>query len=103
MGNPNRRKLEAHEVEAFCATSGWKAADGVLSKELAFSSYPDGVAFAVAIAMTAERRDHHPDLFIGWGKVGVRWSTHDAGGITPLDLELAKLSDELAVRHGSKA
>ena len=66
-----------------------------------FGTYADGVAFAVAVAMVAERRDHHPDITIRWAKVSLVWSTHDAGGVTLLDAELSKASDELARKHGA--
>jgi 4a-hydroxytetrahydrobiopterin dehydratase len=58
-------------------------------------TYGHGVAFAVAVAMAAEKRDHHPDILIGWGRVVVRWSTHDAGGISALDVEMARATDAL--------
>lgn len=94
--------LEAQEVEELSKTSGWQSSAGALEKTFSFHAYRDGVAFAVAVAMVADQRDHHPDIALGYARVTVRWSTHDAGGITELDRELAKLSDEIAVRHGSK-
>ena len=51
------------------------------------------VAFAVRIALYAQRVDHHPDLLIQWGKVTVTWTTHDAGGVTGRDVELARFMD----------
>ena len=43
----------------------------------------------------AEKRDHHPDMELGWGKAKVAWSTHDAGGLTQLDLDLAETTEKL--------
>ena len=43
-----------------------------------------------------EKRDHHPDVLVGWGKARVLWTTHDAGGLTRLDLDLAEATDKLA-------
>lgn len=97
------KQLEQHEIDAFAGPSGWQSDGGRLSKTFAFAAYRDGVAFAVAVAMLADVRDHHPDLEIGWGKVVVRTTTHDAGGVTGLDLDLARATDELASRHGAKA
>jgi 4a-hydroxytetrahydrobiopterin dehydratase len=48
--------------------------------------------------MIAEKRDHHPDILVGWGRTRVLWTTHDAGGITQLDLDLATATDALASR-----
>ena len=101
MAGP-RSKLQQHEIDAFAGPAGWRCDGGALSKDIPFSAYRDGVAFAVAVAMLADQRDHHPDLGLGYGKVSVRWSTHDAGGITGLDLELARATDELAARHGAQ-
>lgn len=97
-----RKKLEEAEIEAFLAEApGWaRGPDQALERSFRFEAYRDGVAFAVAVAMVAEQKDHHPDLFLGYGRVQVRWSTHDAGGITGLDRELAQLSDRIAARHG---
>ena len=58
--------------------------------------FAQAMAFAVRLGMLAEKRDHHPDLTIGWGKATVLWTTHDAGGITELDLTLAAASDAFA-------
>ena len=97
-----QKQLSAQEVDAFVEKHpGYRSADRALVKEYRFGSYADGVAFAVAVAMVAERKDHHPDLTIRWAKVAVLWTTHDAGGITALDCELAELADGLAGRHGA--
>jgi 4a-hydroxytetrahydrobiopterin dehydratase len=97
-----QKQLPQQEIAAFTAANpGHHAADGALSKEYRFGGYADGVAFAVAVAMLAEKRDHHPDITIRWAKVTLLWSTHDAGGITALDVELSKASDELARKHGA--
>ncbi|HTJ82324.1 MAG TPA: 4a-hydroxytetrahydrobiopterin dehydratase [Polyangiaceae bacterium] len=74
---------------------GWAASETSLEKTFAFGSCGDGLAFAVALGFAAEKRDHHPDLHIGWRKVGVLWSTHDAGGTTALDREMALATERL--------
>lgn len=97
-----QKQLPEQEIAAFLAAHpGHRAADGALLKEYRFATYADGVAFAVAVAMVAERRDHHPEITIRWAKVSLLWSTHDAGGVTALDVELSKASDELARKHGA--
>lgn len=93
-------KLPDAILEKFIAEHpGHAIVAGALERTYEVPSYGEGVAFAVSIAMLAEKRDHHPDLLIGWGKVVARWSTHDAGGISALDVELATAADGL-YRHG---
>lgn len=70
---------------------GWAGDERGIWREFAFGSYAAGVAFAVQIALTAERADHHPDaLSIGWKKVRVSYVTHSAGGVTEKDLKAAR-------------
>jgi 4a-hydroxytetrahydrobiopterin dehydratase len=76
---------------------GWALVNGRVEKTFVFGSYPDGVAFALKVAMAAEKADHHPDsLEIMWGKVKVAYVTHSAGGVTQLDLNAAGQVDKLA-------
>jgi 4a-hydroxytetrahydrobiopterin dehydratase len=91
-----RDKLSAQAIAAFVASHpGWEHKGDALLKTFAFSDYPGGIAFTVRAGFAAEKRDHHPDLFVGYGKVEVRWTTHDAGGITALDTEMAELCDRI--------
>jgi 4a-hydroxytetrahydrobiopterin dehydratase len=69
----------------------WVVNNGLLERVFKCSSYADGVAFAVKVAMLAEKLDHHPDsLEIGWKKVRVAFVTHSAGGLTALDFDAAE-------------
>lgn len=89
-------KLDDAEIDKFLdECPGHARVAGALERTYAFSRYGQGVAFAVAVAMAAEKRDHHPDITLGWGKVVVRWSTHDVGGISDLDVEMARATDAL--------
>jgi len=68
----------------------WRVVEGRLVRRFAFASYAEGVAFAVQVALDAERHDHHPDeLTILWKAVRVAYVTHSAGGLTERDLEAA--------------
>ena len=69
--------------------------DALVQGRFSFEAYEDGLAFAVRVGFAAEKRDHHPDLHVGWRKVEVVWTTHDAGGITGLDIEMAEASDKI--------
>ena len=53
------------------------------------------VAFVDRLTVAAEAQNHHPDLFVGWGKVTAQLWSHDAGGITARDVRLAHALDEL--------
>jgi 4a-hydroxytetrahydrobiopterin dehydratase len=75
---------------------GWVLEGGRIEKTFTFDSYAECVAFAVKVALSAEKADHHPDsLEIMWGRVRVAYVTHSAGGVTQLDLEAAARVDTL--------
>jgi len=103
-------KLDDAAVDAWLGNHpGWRrsvtAAGGVgggagegkkaIVKEFGFKDFSAALGFVVRVGLAAERRDHHPDVELGWGRASVLWSTHDAGGITRLDLELAEATDGL--------
>ena len=70
---------------------GWAGDQNGIWREFAFENYAAGVAFAVQVALIAQRADHHPDaLNIGWNKVRVTYLTHSAGGVTEKDLRAAE-------------
>lgn len=69
---------------------GWELRAGPeIEKTFELPTFPAAVAFVDRIAERAEAADHHPDLDIRYRKVRVALSTHDAGGVTRKDLELA--------------
>lgn len=82
------------EIEtALYQLTGWTVEGKELVKTFKFSSYLAGIDFVSRLAHAAEAMNHHPDLFVGWRKVTVRLSTHSAGGLTQLDLDLARRAD----------
>jgi 4a-hydroxytetrahydrobiopterin dehydratase len=98
MARPS--KLEGSVVEAWLKDNGAWARDGRdghdgLARTFTFPDFASALAFAVRVGMLAEKRDHHPDLMVGWGKARVFWTTHDADGITQLDLDLAAGTDAI--------
>jgi 4a-hydroxytetrahydrobiopterin dehydratase len=101
MGHMARpAKLERSEVDAWLSShSGWErtgegAGEGIV-RAFKLADFGAALGFAVRLGMIAEKKDHHPDILLGWGKARVLWTTHDAGGITRLDLELAEATDSL--------
>lgn len=90
-------KLDASTIDSWLAARvGWTRAGEALTKRFSFADFGASMAFAVRVGFEAEKRDHHPDLTIAYGRADVLWTTHDAGGITALDLTLAERCDELA-------
>ena len=94
----DRTKLDASAIAARlpASTSGWTHVGDALQKSFRFDDYASGVAFAVRVAFAADKRDHHPEMRLGYQRVGVSWSTHDAGGVTELDVAMAQHTDALA-------
>ena len=91
MGEMARPPLlsDADLAAALAALPGWERAGDEIVCTFECASFPDAIAFVVRIGFFAERADHHPDLDIRWRKVRASLTTHDAGGLTALDIELA--------------
>ena len=71
--------------------SGWQIVeDHHLEKEFKFPNFVDALAFVNRIGAVAEELNHHPDIHLTWGKVGVRTWTHDTNGLTRKDFALAE-------------
>jgi 4a-hydroxytetrahydrobiopterin dehydratase len=95
MARPS--KLETSVVDAWLATNaGWAREGEAIVRAYKLVDFGAALGFAVRLGLVAEKRDHHPDILIGWGKARVLWTTHDAGGVTQLDLDLAQATDALA-------
>ena len=84
--------------QALAQLSGWRAAEGreAICKAYRFKDFRQAFAFMTRVALAAERLDHHPEWFNVYKTVEVTLSTHDAGGLTELDLKLAEAMDRLA-------
>lgn len=84
-------KLTAAEIDARLAElPGWKVVAGKLHRELQFADFVAAFSFMTRCALLAEKRDHHPEWSNVWNKVVIDLVTHDAGGITAKDIELAQ-------------
>lgn len=87
---------ETEIAERLAPLTGWAVEDNTLVKTYALPTYLAGVAFACAVGTVAEGLNHHPDMHIGWRKVTVRFSTHDAGHVlTTNDFDAAAAVDAL--------
>lgn len=87
--------LSDDEIEAELPEEWTRDGDEIV-RVFEFDSYLEGVGFAAGAGGLAEEAFHHPEMTIGWQEVEVRLTTHDAGGITAKDLDLAERLDELA-------
>ena len=68
---------------------GWSRRGEVITKTFQFRNFLTGIAFVTAVAKAAEAADHHPDIDIRYTKIICTLSTHSAGGITQMDLDMA--------------
>ncbi|QSG06012.1 4a-hydroxytetrahydrobiopterin dehydratase [Halapricum desulfuricans] len=73
----------------------WARDGEEITRAFEFDSYLPGVGFASAVGGLAEEAWHHPEITITWGEVEVRLTTHDAGGVTEKDIELAERCNEI--------
>jgi 4a-hydroxytetrahydrobiopterin dehydratase len=71
----------------------WTVADGRLVRSVECPTFAAAIDFVVAVGRLAEEADHHPDIDIRWRTVSLALVTHDAGGLTELDLALARAID----------
>ncbi len=91
------KALSETEISAGLAElKGWSREEDMLVKEFRFDDYLAGLAFASSIGVIAEGLDHHPDLSIGWRRVHVSFTTHDAGNkLSAKDFAAAAAIDAL--------
>jgi len=77
---------------------GWSEVDGrdAISKKFVFADFNAAFGFMTRVALSAEKLDHHPEWFNVYRNVEVTLSTHDAGGLTELDIKLAEAMDKFA-------
>ena len=78
--------------------AGWTRVDGrdAIEKTFKFGDFEAAFAFMTQVAQKAEEMNHHPEWFNVYSTVEVTLATHDAGGVTELDITLAKFMDETA-------
>lgn len=76
------------------APDGWKREGDEIVRVYEFDEYLDGVSFASSVGEVADEEFHHPEIRIRYDEVEVRLTSHEAGGITERDLELAELFDD---------
>ncbi len=94
-----RKLLTEDELRtALAGLDGWRKAEGreAIEKSFRFADFNAAFGFMTRAALHAEKLDHHPEWFNVYNRVEVTLSTHSAGGVTGLDVELARRMDALA-------
>lgn len=97
LSGSRHRLPDAAVAEALATLPGWEIVENgtALVKTFAFDDYYRTMAFVNALAFMAHREDHHPDLGVHYNRCVVRYSTHDAGGLTENDLICAARAEAL--------
>lgn len=89
--------MSAAEIEAALRNlPKWQVVDGKLHREYQFADFVQAFGFMTRAALVAEKLDHHPEWFNVYRTVRVHLTTHDAGGISERDFELARRMESLA-------
>lgn len=87
--------LDEADVDAALAGLAWTRDGKELVKQVERRDFAAALEYVNEVGRLAEARNHHPDISISWNKVTLRLSTHSAGGLTHLDLDLAAEIDGL--------
>ncbi|MCB9844775.1 MAG: 4a-hydroxytetrahydrobiopterin dehydratase [Phycisphaeraceae bacterium] len=90
------QRLSDSQIDAAMAeVPDWALVSGRLQRTFKFDDFVNAMAFVDRVASVAERAQHHPDILIRYNKVTLTLTTHDAGGITGKDFDLAQEADGL--------
>jgi len=82
---------------------GWTVKDGAITKTFKHDSFPEAIVFVNAVAHLAELANHHPDIDIRYSNITLALVTHDQGGITDKDVQLARRIEEIRKKAGVPA
>jgi 4a-hydroxytetrahydrobiopterin dehydratase len=97
-----KRTLSGHEIEAELLED-WRILFGALHARFNTGSFATGLELVNRIGGAAEERNHHPDIDLTYPRVDVRLTSHDAGGVTRRDIDLARKISQYAGQLGAKA
>src|SRR5260221_12051431 len=95
-GTVPSRRSELEIQRAHESLPGWDRRADVLTKNFTFNTFANGIEFVNRVAKAADDANHHPDVDIRYTRIVCTLSTHDAGGITQQDLDLAARIEKLA-------
>jgi 4a-hydroxytetrahydrobiopterin dehydratase len=88
---------EAERAEALDALDDWDydEARDAITRTITFADFSQAFAFMTRVALLAEKADHHPEWSNVWNRVDILLTTHDAGGLSPRDIDMAEAIDAL--------
>jgi len=92
-------RLDANaRTTALASLPGWAAVDGrdAITRRFVFADFSEAFGFMARVALVAETMNHHPEWSNVYRTIDVTLSTHDAGGLTALDIDLARAMDKIA-------
>jgi 4a-hydroxytetrahydrobiopterin dehydratase len=92
------RLTEDQLASALARLSKWTLSSGKLHREYRFQNFTLAFGFMAASATVVEKMDHHPEWFNVYGRVLIDLTTHDSGGVTQKDVDLAQALEEIANR-----
>ena len=97
IARPQKLTTEARRA-ALARLNGWSEVSGraAIARKFTFKDFNQAFGFMTRAALVAEKMDHHPEWFNVYKTVEVTLSTHDAGGVTELDIALAEAMDKIA-------
>lgn len=98
LGSEERR-------QALESLAQWREVPGrdAITRRYRFADFRTAFGFMTEVALEAEKRDHHPEWFNVYATLDVTLSTHDVGGLSALDVELAQVMDRIAAARGALA
>lgn len=98
MGSKPERLDGAQIGEALAKLPGWKLVEGreAITRSFRFADFNAAFGFMTRIALYAEKADHHPEWFNVYNRVEITLATHDAGGLSQRDIDMARFIDGIA-------
>lgn len=95
------RRLDLDEVARQLGDlPGWSGDVDVLRRSYTLPDFPTAIRVVDEVAVAAEEMNHHPDIDVRWRRLDLALTTHDAGGVTQLDVELAHRIHAIAAAQG---
>ncbi len=104
MSHPTVSTLEPGQArDALAELAQWRLDEsrGAISRSFRFADFVDAFAFMTEVALVAERSNHHPEWFNVYDRVDITLTTHDAGGLSQRDIDLARFADRAFERRGA--
>lgn len=95
------KALSRNEIADFMIAhlKNWSIAGDAIKTDFKFKNFVEAFSFMTAIALAAEKMDHHPEWSNVYNRVSIHLNTHDAGGITQLDFDLAQIINSVYAKY----